>query len=94
MGLCEYSCSNKNSLGYCKTTGCINLKYSQKHEHWNLQYVAGEHGRLIDADALLASLEVDPIECPGCPEPEYLAEFRELLESAPTVLGRTKGYDR
>ncbi len=40
--------------------------------------------RLIDADAILKQLEVDPVECPGCPEPEYLNEFKELLESAPS----------
>lgn len=44
-----------------------------------------KHGRLIDADALLAALEVDPIECPGCPEPEFMPEFRALIEEAPTV---------
>lgn len=43
------------------------------------------HGRLIDADALIKSLEVDPVECPGCPEPEYLQEFIELLNGAPTI---------
>lgn len=45
-----------------------------------------KHGRLIDADALLAALEVDPIECPGCPEPEFLAELRAIIEEAPTVV--------
>ena len=44
-----------------------------------------KHGRLIDADALLDALEVDPIECPGCPEPEFLPEIRALLEEAPPV---------
>ena len=44
-----------------------------------------KHGRLIDADALLDALEVDPIECPGCPEPEFLPEIRALLEEAATV---------
>lgn len=43
------------------------------------------YGRLIDADALIKSLMVDPVECPGCPEPEYLEEFIELLKNAPTV---------
>lgn len=43
------------------------------------------HGRLIDADALIKSLMVDPMECPGCPEPEHLEEFIELLKNAPTV---------
>ena len=44
------------------------------------------HGRLIDAEALIKSLEVDPVECPGCPEPEYLRELKELLEGAPTII--------
>lgn len=44
------------------------------------------HGRLIDADALIKSLEVDPVECPGCPEPEYLGELIELLREAPTII--------
>jgi len=43
-------------------------------------------GKLIDADALIRSLEVDPVECPGCPEPEYLKEFIELLAEAPTIM--------
>ena len=49
-----------------------------------------KHGRLIDADALLDALEVDPIECPGCPEPEFLPEIRALLEEAPTVIPATE----
>lgn len=44
------------------------------------------HGRLIDADALISELTIDPVECPGCPEPEYLEEFIDLLEGAPTVV--------
>lgn len=40
---------------------------------------------LTDADALIAALEVDPIECPGCPEPEFLPEIIELLREAPTI---------
>ena len=44
------------------------------------------HGRLIDADALISELTIDPVECPGCPEPEYLEEFIDLLEGAPTVI--------
>lgn len=41
--------------------------------------------RPIDADALIRSLEVDPVECPGCPEPEYLGEIIEMLREAPTI---------
>lgn len=41
--------------------------------------------RLIDADALVAGLEVDPVECPGCPQPEWLHEFLALIENAPTI---------
>lgn len=27
IGPCPFLCSNKTSLGYCKTTGCINSRY-------------------------------------------------------------------
>ena len=40
--------------------------------------------RLIDADALIDSLKVDPIECCGCPEPEWLEQFIDILNNAPT----------
>lgn len=43
------------------------------------------HGKLIDADALIESLSINPYECPGCPEPEYLEEIITLLETAPEV---------
>ena len=52
--------------------------------------VPQKHGRLIDADALLAALEVDQTDCPGCPEPEFLSEFRALIEEAPTVIPATE----
>ena len=29
IGACPYLCSNKTDFGYCRTTGCINPKYSQ-----------------------------------------------------------------
>lgn len=29
IGTCPYPCSNKTDFGYCRTTGCINPKYSQ-----------------------------------------------------------------
>ena len=41
--------------------------------------------RLIDADALMESLAVDPIACMGCPEPEFLEELSDILDCAPTV---------
>lgn len=28
IGTCPYICNNKNALGYCMTTGCINPKYN------------------------------------------------------------------
>lgn len=28
MELCPYVCNNKTEYGYCKTTACINPKYS------------------------------------------------------------------
>lgn len=42
-------------------------------------------GKLIDADALIHGLRVDPAECPGCPEPEFLDDIISLLEEAPAV---------
>lgn len=50
--------------------------------------------RLLDADALIAALEVDPIECPGCPEPEFLPEIIELLREAPTIDAVTVRHGR
>lgn len=41
--------------------------------------------RLIDADALIESLSINPEECPGCPEPEWLEQFADILDSAETV---------
>ena len=28
FGICPYVCSNRNEIGYCKTTACINPKYN------------------------------------------------------------------
>ena len=28
-GCCPFDCTNKNSLGYCQTTACINPLYNQ-----------------------------------------------------------------
>lgn len=42
--------------------------------------------RLIDADALIDSLVIDPVSCPGCPEMEDLEDFINIIDSAPTVL--------
>lgn len=41
--------------------------------------------RLIDADALIESLSINPEDCPGCPEPEWLEELACVLALAPTV---------
>lgn len=41
--------------------------------------------RLIDADGLIQSLTINPIECPGCPEPEWLEQMSDVLDSAETV---------
>lgn len=46
--------------------------------------------RLIDADALIESLSINPEECPGCPEPEWLEELACVLALAPTI-ERKKG---
>lgn len=42
--------------------------------------------KLIDADKLIEELTVDPVEYPGCPEPEWLEEFIRILEEAPEVM--------
>lgn len=47
--------------------------------------------RLIDADALINSLTINPEECPGCPEPEWIEAFIDLLDIAPTVEERKTG---
>lgn len=41
--------------------------------------------RLIDADALMDSLSVDPIGCMGCPEPEFMEELSDIIDCAPTI---------
>jgi len=46
--------------------------------------------KLIDADKLIEELSVDPVECPGCPEPEWLEEFVRILENA-TPVGSDSG---
>ena len=29
IGQCPYDCNNKNELGYCRSTGCVNPEYQQ-----------------------------------------------------------------
>ena len=41
--------------------------------------------KLIDVDELIESLTVDQLDCPGCPEPEFLPELIEILKEAPEV---------
>lgn len=41
--------------------------------------------RLIDADALIEGLLVNPEECPGCPEPEWIEDFINTVDAAPTI---------
>lgn len=56
-----------------------------------------EKMRLIDARALIEQLKTDPVNCPGCPEPEWMEEFCQILEAAPAVeairRGEWKGYN-
>ena len=49
IGMCPYVCNNKTSLGYCKTTGCINPKYNR---HSNTGYVIKEilEAKLFDSN--------------------------------------------
>lgn len=41
--------------------------------------------KLIDADDLIQGLLIDPVDCPGCPEPDFLNDFVEILKAAPAV---------
>lgn len=41
--------------------------------------------RLIDADRLIEAITVNPLECPGCPEPEWAEEIVNLIDAMPTV---------
>jgi len=36
-GVCVFDCGNKNSYGYCKTTGCINPDYINKTYNTNIK---------------------------------------------------------
>lgn len=81
---------------YCKWTGeCVeDYIYCRDRDCPIKAELPEHHGRLIDADALIQSLEVDPVECPGCPEPEYLGELKELLKGAPTIIEATRKEKR
>ena len=37
IGVCVFNCSNKNSFGYCKTTGCTNPDYINKIYNTNIK---------------------------------------------------------
>lgn len=39
-------------------------------------------GKLIDADEIIAALTVDPYDCIGCPEPEFMQDIVNLLREA------------
>jgi hypothetical protein len=39
--------------------------------------------KLVDVDELINSLTVNQLDCPGCPEPEFLPELIEILKEAP-----------
>ena len=39
--------------------------------------------KLVDVDELIKSLTVNQLDCPGCPEPEFLPELIEILKEAP-----------
>lgn len=41
--------------------------------------------KLIDADVLIQGFMVDPLDCPGCPEPEFLDDLIEILKAATPV---------
>ena len=39
----------------------------------------------VNASEIIRSLTVDPIECPGCPAPEFLQDIINILEEAPGI---------
>lgn len=47
-------------------------------------------GKLIDADALIESLSINPEMCPGCPEPEWLQELCDLFDTTEESVVRCK----
>lgn len=61
----HYECTNRNSFGYCKTTACINPKYSNIG---TAQYGQGAQKRIVtNADRIRSMTD------------EELAEFIEYL---------------
>ena len=47
-------------------------------------------GKLIDADALMEALSINPEMCPGCPEPEWLQELSDLFDTTEESVVRCK----
>lgn len=41
--------------------------------------------RLIDADRLIEAITINPVECPGCPEPEWAEDMVNLIDAMPSV---------
>lgn len=41
--------------------------------------------KIVDVEELIRMLSVDPTECPGCPEPEFLPDLIRVLEEAPAA---------
>ena len=62
------------------------LCVGRRHPDCPIVELETPHGRLIDADALIESLLVDPVACPGCPEPEDLESLILMLESTATLV--------
>lgn len=50
-------------------------------------------GKLIDADALIDALSINPEMCPGCPEPEWLQELSDLFDTTEESVVRCKDCD-
>jgi len=50
-------------------------------------------GKLIDADALIEALSINPEMCPGCPEPEWLQELSDLFDTTEESVVRCKDCD-
>lgn len=80
------------SYSRCVITGTIVVPFRHKERKASCPVEEiPQHGRLIDADAIIKSLMVDPVECPGCPEPEELGEIIDILNEAPTAVEAEEG---
>ena len=58
----------------------------ERHPECPMVDVKIPHGRLIDSDHMISKITPDPVTECGCPEPEWLGEFTDLLATEETVI--------